>query len=307
MPGDVRLTGPLERALHLKTVPVLSGLAPRELATLARYTRERYHVPGETILVPGAPVDRLLVIISGTVRATGGEHRDEELGPGRAIGYLSLLSGDSSDLEAKAVTGATVLEVEREALEDLFEDDVHILYGQAQILARRLLAVRKRIPDGTELAPDGWDPIPDALGADLIARLRYMRQGGAFRNASLDALVELARRLEEVSFAPGETIWRTGTASGYAVILTAGRVRCTLPDGRHFIAGPGYPMGNLESQCGELRWYDATAETPTHGLRAETQFFLDIMEDHVQMARDYLSSFARNVIRVIQEGGEEAP
>ena len=92
MPGEIRLTGTLERALHLKSVPVLAGLAPRELAALARYTRERYHAPGQTLVASGSTVDRLMVIVQGTVRATGGEYGEEELGPGRAVGFLALVS-----------------------------------------------------------------------------------------------------------------------------------------------------------------------------------------------------------------------
>jgi CRP-like cAMP-binding protein len=298
---DLRFIGPLERAMHLKSVEPLAELAPRELAAFARYARERFHGKGEAILSPGVPVDRLHVVIQGAVHAVGGEHGDALIGPGGTLGYLGLLAGDVSDLEATAEIDTVTLEIEKDALEDVFEDSIHLLYAQVRSLSGRLLEERKNIADGTVLAPDGESDLVVGKGADLIARIRYLRRGDSSPHANLDAMVEMARRMTELTFESGETLWQTGDPSGFMVLITGGKVECTLPDGRRFIAGSPYPLGNLESQCGELRWYHARALGTVHGLRADTQMYLDILEDHFEMARDFLAALARNSIRVLAE------
>ena len=78
--------------------------------------------------------------------------------------------------------------------------------------------------------------------------------------------------------------------------LVSGRVRCTTEDGRRFVCGPGYPLGNLESQCGAARWYEAVVETPVTGFRNETDAFLDTIEQHFEMALEFLATMATGLI-----------
>ncbi|MEO2198977.1 MAG: cyclic nucleotide-binding domain-containing protein [bacterium] len=97
-------------------------------------------------------------------------------------------------------------------------------------------------------------------------------------------------------FEPGETVWRIGAPSGFMYAMASGRVRCTTEDGRHFVCGPGYPRGNLESQCGAPRWYDAVADTPVTAFRYQTDAFLDTIEQHFEMALEFLATMATGLI-----------
>jgi hypothetical protein len=58
----------------------------------------------------------------------------------------------------------------------------------------------------------------------------------------------------------------------------------------------GYPLGNLESQCGAARWYEAVVETPVTGFRNETDAFLDTIEQHFEMALEFLATMATGLI-----------
>lgn len=74
--------------------------------------------------------------------------------------------------------------------------------------------------------------------------------------------------------------------------LVWGRVRCTTEDGRRFVCCPGYPRGNLESQCGAARWHEAVVETPVTGFRNGTDASLDTIEQHFKMALEFLAAMA---------------
>lgn len=62
------------------------------------------------------------------------------------------------------------------------------------------------------------------------------------------------------------------------------------------MCGPGYPRGNLESQCNAPRWYEAVAETPVTAFFNETDAFLDTIEQHFEMALDFLATMASGLI-----------
>jgi hypothetical protein len=59
-------------------------------------------------------------------------------------------------------------------------------------------------------------------------------------------------------------------------------------------------VGNLESLAGDPRWFLARAETPLVVLRFETAAFLDQLEDHFDMAVDFMAALASIVLRARQ-------
>jgi CRP-like cAMP-binding protein len=107
--------------------------------------------------------------------------------------------------------------------------------------------------------------------------------------------------LAEERFEPGAEIWRAGDPSGFLHILVEGTVACEVEPGRAFRAGPGYPLGNLESLARAPRWYRAVAETPVTTLRGGTDVYLDVLEDHFEMGMRVLSSMAAGMIRILDE------
>ena len=79
-------------------------------------------------------------------------------------------------------------------------------------------------------------------------------------------------------------------------------MECTVEkSGTRFRAGPGYPLGNLENLAGEPRWYTAVAETPVVALEGASDVFIDVLEDHFEMAQGFLASIATGLITLLQE------
>ncbi len=189
-----------------------------------------------------------------------------------------------------------------EDLEKVFEDHFEILLSQIRHLAGQILEARIKIPDGTFLA-SRRGPKPDTLaGIDLIDRILYLRQGDSFNHVNLDALVEMAVRLRETRFEANTQLWRLGDPSNFAYILVEGTVCGNCDEGRRrFRAGPGYPLGNLESICQAPRWYEAVTETAVVALEADTNVFLDVLEDHFAMAMGYVSGLAKSVLAARKE------
>jgi CRP-like cAMP-binding protein len=301
MDTGVRFIGPLEAALHLKSLEALRELPRDELAVLAQQSRERHFARGTALFRSGEPVGGSHLIVDGKVRATGSEHGDTVLGPGEVLGLLTLLSRSEQGLDAVAAADTVTLEIDGDDLADVFEDHFDILHNQLKSLSRRMLAERGRMPDGTYLAPAEGLTSPPGGDLDLIQRLIFMRRN--LRRENIDGLVQVARQAREVQYAAGARLWSRGDSSGFSCVLVRGTVRCALDDeGRHFRCGPGYPLGNLESLAGEPRWYDAVSETPLVTLRVETDVMIDILEDHFEMAIGYLAGLAAGIIQAREQG-----
>lgn len=293
-PTGVRFIGPLETALHLRSLPLLKDLPPCELAVVTQQARERSFPSGTEVLRPGEPVPSFHVVVEGALRARGGEHGDERVGPGGVVGLLTLLARDEAGLQVVAEEDSLTLEIDADQLADVFEDQSFILHHQIQALARQLLEEREQLPDGAWLAPAQDVPVAGDAPLDLVERL--MLVGPNQNRQSVDALVALVQEARELRFPEGELLWRVGDPSGFSDLIVDGSVTCRLPQGQSFRCGRGYPLGDLESVAAVPRWYDATAEAPLRVLRSRTEVFLDLLEDHFEMATSFLAGLAASTV-----------
>jgi CRP-like cAMP-binding protein len=301
MARSIQYVSPFERALYLKRVTPLSDLTPDHLAVVAQQAEERWYSRGAVIQATSEPVRSFHIVVEGRVHVRGGEHGDEMVGPEQTLGLLSLFARAAEGLEAVAELESRTLEIHSDELDEVLEDHFSILYNEIRDLGCRSLRARMDIETGTHLEPR--EPLERApeRELDLVERLQLLRSGSIFRNANMDALLGLANRLKEARFDAGETLWDAGDASGFMYAIVHGRVRCTLPDGRWFTAGTGYPLGNLESQCGAPRWYQAVTETPVVALRNSTDALIDLLEDHFETAREFLAAMASGLIRLLRQ------
>ncbi len=295
MDHSLRLISPLESAFHLKRLGGLRHTPPADLAAIALLAHEHSFARGAVVCRAGERVEDVHVVVEGRVRVRGGEHGDGVVGAGEVIGMLSLLARDDVGLEAVAETDTVTLALRADDLFTAFEEDFGILYNQIRDMATETLRLRKQIPPGTYLASEKDLGDPPAGEIDLVQRLLYLR-GGGLGNANMDALMTMAQRMRTARFEPDTELWRVGRPSGFLYYIVSGRVRCTTEDGTEFTCGPGYPLGNIESQCGAPRWYDAVTDTAVTALVNDTDVLLDIIEQHFDMALDFVAGMASGLI-----------
>jgi CRP-like cAMP-binding protein len=298
---------PLERTLYLKTLQPLSNLSAADLAEIAADAEEQYFRRGEAVYRLGEPVPCVHIITEGRVRVSSDDVGTMTLGERQPLGMLTLLSGNEAGLDAVAETDVRTLMIPDQVLFDLFEDNFQILHSQIVGLARRTLEARKTIPDGTYLAPAEEVDVDFGRHMDLVERVLFMRRGRTFQEQNMDALLRLAMAYQEVELESGRTLWRAGDAAGSLFIVLQGTVSCRLANGTRFRVGPGYPLGNLESQALASRWYDAVTETPIVALTGHTDTFIDVLEDHFSLAQDFLAALARNLLHILRDANRNGP
>jgi len=131
----------------LGTVNLFEGLAPEGIDQIAAIATETWRKLGEYIFRQGDPGDKLYLIIEGKVRISRtvpgmGEEALAVLGPGEAFGEMSLIDDFPRSADALVHESCRLLEISREAMDDLLflkkELAYEILWNFVRILSVRL-------------------------------------------------------------------------------------------------------------------------------------------------------------------------
>lgn len=113
--------------------PDLRGIA-RSIGTVMCYR------PGDAIFREGDVPYCMYVILSGTVEVRRGSRRIEEVGPGQALGIVSLLDGEQRTVTAEATTDCEVAAIDRRKFRGLVEQMPNFGWYVMGELAHRLRA-----------------------------------------------------------------------------------------------------------------------------------------------------------------------
>jgi CRP-like cAMP-binding protein len=302
---------PLERVLHLKRVPMLSGLPGSELAVVADAASERFLPSGAVVLREGEPVGSVHFVVQGALVTNRRGVRIGRAGPGTGAGGLAIFSRDPLGSEVVAEEDTLTLELERDAVAEVLEDRYPILAHILREMSRRAidLVTRFRL-DPSAGTPESPVDIPRSGDIDLVSRIFFLRRMAVFRRASITALAEMAREMAQVRFEPGTVLWREGEPAPGIFLVRSGWVRAQGTSGVSFRPGPGFPLGALEALGEVPRFYDAVAETPVVALQGHMGVLMDVFEDNFGMAMDYLAVIAQSTLRILDWAaarGEEAP
>jgi CRP-like cAMP-binding protein len=293
----------VERILALKRVSLLAGLPAEEVSIIAEHARERFFAKGTALLREGEPISAIHVILDGRAHLS---RRGQVMGhvtAGGVVGGMGMLGRDVEGLAAVAETDTQTLELEVDAVLEIFEDHFPILHHALRENCRDVLDLMGRLPP--HLYQQAIPPFADVKGPatdlDLVDRILFLRQIAPFARSSINALAELSRGLAEVSFPPGTTVWKEGEASGSVLLVVSGTVMGVARGGAaRFSAGAGTPLGSVESMAERPRWFNLVADTKVSGLHGSLEGLIDVFEDNFEMAMDYLALIARWQLRILE-------
>jgi CRP-like cAMP-binding protein len=305
------LLSPLERMLHLKRVPMLSGLPGSDVAVIADAASERVFPKDAVVFREGEPVGSVHFVVQGSLASYRHGARVGHVGPGAGVGGLAVLARDRLGSQVVAAEDTLTLELDADAVAEVLEDHYPILHHILREMSRRAigLVTRFRLDPSAGMPECPVDP-PESGDIDLVSRIFFLRRMSVFQRSSITALAEMARAMAQVRFEPGTVLWREGEPSPGIFLVRSGWLRATGSSGVAFRPGPGFPLGALEA-LGEMpRWYEAVTETPVVALQGHMGVLVDVFEDNYGMAMDYLAAIAQSTLRILDWAaarGEAAP
>jgi CRP-like cAMP-binding protein len=121
---------------HLAEIPLLSALSKRDLARIAKASNEITVDAGHVLVDQGDAGREAFVIVDGTATVRRNGRRVGELGPGDAIGELSLLDHGPRTATVTAETELTALVLSAREFAGVIEE----VPGLAQKLLGQLAA-----------------------------------------------------------------------------------------------------------------------------------------------------------------------
>ncbi len=126
----------------LARVDLFGALTATERGRLGTTARERRFGPGEFIVREGDPTSSMFVMEAGraavTIHGAAGESRRLAiLDPGAAFGEISLLTGEPRTATVRAVTEVTAIEIDKETLGPVLEENPSLCGMFDAIIAER--------------------------------------------------------------------------------------------------------------------------------------------------------------------------
>ncbi len=307
----VRQISPFDRILYLKSLPELGELSSEQIARIAGTADEIQFEAGDTVYEPGNVPAFFYVIASGTVNLKRTDGPVQTFGAPESMGFVEMFA-EASNTGAVAASDMVTLRFSKQDLLEVFEEDFELLQNSIFNMASYQLSLLRQVIGGTRRGD--WDQlveIPEGRPFDLLERLIMIRQGDLFAAVGLEAAVMMATSMKEVRWSAGDVLWEPGDPSGAMFMIVTGEVEAQLEGGKTFHAGPGYPLGNLESLAHHPRWYRPVAKQDIIAFRADHETFFDVMEDDFEVAEAFLHAMAKGILAaqeaVIREGGTIVP
>lgn len=135
---------------RLRQVPVLRALTERELDRVAARAVRVQFAAHEAVVQQGEPGDSLFVVTAGAVEVLvrgedGRERAVATLEAGAVFGEAALLTGSPRRATVRALGGAALLEIRRDALQPLIAARPQLVVDLALLMAARQAEARERL------------------------------------------------------------------------------------------------------------------------------------------------------------------
>jgi CRP-like cAMP-binding protein len=131
--------------LHLRSLPIFTGLTTRQLMDLALAVSEEDHPAGADIVREGDFSDCLYLVVDGRVQVTKSGKLLAEQGPRSFFGEIAIFEGAARSATVQAAVPTRVLRLGRTELIRLMEEFPGIAVGVCQNLSRRVRELSDRV------------------------------------------------------------------------------------------------------------------------------------------------------------------
>lgn len=283
-----------ERILRLRGVPTLRALPATDLAQLASSMRTVTFRRGEILLREDEPPRSFYLLTTGRVTLRRKEKRIGTVrGPG-GVGFVPFLARSAGGTSAVAESFVEALEVQADAIDEVFEDHFAVLLGHVRWIAERLIA-ENRVTQPPPYVPPvvPFDAMIGEGEIGIVERIFLLRRMRAFTEANVNSLATLARKMVEQRLPAREVLWRVGDRAEHSYFVVKGMMSLRWGDGE-FVQkiGPGYVVGGAESLVGLPRWNELVTDEPVIALRGTREGLVDLFEDDHELALKFLSMLA---------------
>jgi len=303
---DVPLVGPIERALHLRSLAMFEGLPSREIALTSQLMTEERYARGTVLSQEGMPPAKFGLLVAGRVRNERGGRILGIAEPSRLVGLSGVLGGRPASVKSVAETNVTLLSIDAQDFLDVLEDRFAVFQQLRKSYAANVASLQRKLGVFRTSGPVNENPTsPPAGKLSIVEQLIFLQKTSVFRGIPINVVAHLLRDEHELRAEAGQTLWRDGDPSSLVIAIVSGRVQCGGEGvAGAFVAGPGYVLG-ADAGLGEIPYsYDAVTATPVVAVCVKASALTDFMEDHFELGRRSLEHFAREEVRLLERASD---
>lgn len=256
---------------QLRLMSVLSDDIVR--MNYSRMTEETF-AARETLFRKGDPGGVLYLILEGEVAIVfphddGSEEVLNHLGPGEAMGQMSLMDIGIRTATAVAITDLRMLRLNHEDFQDIIRSQ----------------------PEDVLAA------LSDAATRQRLGYMDVLKQLPLFDNMSDETIAYLGGKLSIERLQEGETLVRKGDPGDSLYIVDGGWLKITTQDasGEELIlnrCGPGEVIGEMSLIDHEPRSANVVATAPTRLLKLTREDFLDVITAQPSIAMEIMRNIS---------------
>ncbi|REE86454.1 ATP/ADP translocase [Paenibacillus taihuensis] len=304
---EVWLGDQMERISMLKSVSLFEGLTGRELAAFALRMEQLVYPKGSTVFSQGDPGDALYIIRSGRTAVYQGNDKVNERVAGETFGQTAILTHRMRTATVVAEEELVLLRLDSAAFYDVMFDRTGIALEMMRLLSRRLrskLARTAAAPATTaeqEVAVSVEAADEETANAHLmqsetiLRRVLILQKIELFARLSQEDVIKLAQVVEEVEYAPGESVCRVDDYGDTLYGIIEGSIRIHKGSETFATLGEGEYFGEMAVIDSGLRSADCTAidRTVVLQLHRDQVFALcfqniDVLRSMMQVLADRL-------------------
>jgi CRP-like cAMP-binding protein len=251
---------------------------------------------GDSLWQAGAPVEHCYFMQNGRVQMTRPGARPWTF-EGRWILGSFEARGAPAARSATALKDFDALRMPRRAWFRLLADSFTLTRRSIVGAATTVAQLEERLPLlRANASPIGsspsWGYVDQPLG--VLGRLAALAELQGTRNVGVQALADLAAASDEVALKEGDALFDVGDSHSHLFVVAAGSVAVARrePDvARRY--GPSELVGGAAALCERIGFWQARATTATRVVAVPTEAWLDMMEEHVELAESVMSVLAR--------------
>jgi CRP-like cAMP-binding protein len=213
-----------------------------------------------------------------------------------AIGMFDAVLERPHDRTAVALTNLRLMKLRAEHWLELIEESFDLARAVVTNTLRTIASLETRCwrlrpkPQSFVVATA---PTP-GLPLTFVDRLAYLMDVPMIRDAGVQVLANVAGMLDETVFEPGEHLYLRGVATGRTFLVIEGKVVGDRSDpDLSVVFGPGTVVCGVAGLGEPAIAWEARAVERTRTLSMRLEDWFDLMEEHFDLVRSTLRSFAR--------------
>jgi CRP-like cAMP-binding protein len=264
--------------------------------------------PGKRLFAAGEQPEFIFFVQDGRVRLER-DGSNPWIFEGRSvIGVFDALLERPHPRTAVAETKLHLLKLRAEHWLALLEDSFGLARAALANSVATVSALERRLW-ASQSQPMGVAAVHPQIESPLafIDRVAILAETPLVRSAGIQVLVELAESVEELTFQPGDELFKRGEGANGALLVLEGNVVAerTDPD-LEVLFGPGTLVGGVASLGDPIAAWQARATTQVRVLSMRTEDWLDLMEEHFDLVRSALSALALRREAILDELAEKS-